>query len=82
MLPLRWFYTLVNVHLCVLKLEASTMYVSHSIVTSAILGAAVRLEARIFKYICSTPSIFFHFLNIPTRIVRLCYGIEFNTENK
>ena len=48
MLPLRWFYTLVNAHLCVLKLEASTyIHGQHSIVTSATLAAAIRPEGRI-----------------------------------
>ena len=48
MLPLRWFYTLVNAHLCVLKLEASTyIHGQHSIVTSATLAAAARPEGRI-----------------------------------
>ena len=48
MLPLRWFYTLVNAHLCVLKLEASTyIHETRSIVTSATLAAAVRPEGRI-----------------------------------
>ena len=37
MLPVRWLYTLVNAHLCVLKLEVYTIYESHSIVTSATL---------------------------------------------
>ena len=47
MLPLRWFYTLVNAHLCVLKLEASTyIHEQHSIVTSATLAAAARPEGR------------------------------------
>ena len=45
MLPLRWFYTLVNAHLCVLKLEASTyIHGPHSIVTSATLAAAAMPE--------------------------------------
>ena len=44
MLPLRWFYTLLNAHLCVLKLEVSTIYESHSIVTSATL---VRPECHV-----------------------------------
>ena len=48
MLPLRWFYTLVNAHLCVLKLQASTyIHEPHSIVTSATLAATVRPEGRI-----------------------------------
>ena len=49
MLPLRWFYTLVNAHLCVLKLEASTyIYEPHSIVTSAAInGRRHRPEGRI-----------------------------------
>ena len=48
MLPLRWFYTLVNAHLCVLKLEASTyIHETRSIVTSATLAAAARPEGRI-----------------------------------
>ena len=48
MLPLRWFYPLVNAHLCVLKLDASTyIHEPHSIVTSATLAAAVRPEGRI-----------------------------------
>ena len=48
MLPLRCFYTLVNAHLCVLKLEASTyIHEQHSIVTSATLAAATRPEGRI-----------------------------------
>ena len=38
MLYLQWLYTLVNAYLCVLKLEAYTMYVSHSIVTCAMLA--------------------------------------------
>ena len=34
MLPLQWFYTLVNAHLCVLKLEAFISYELDTIVTS------------------------------------------------
>ena len=48
MLPLRFLYTLVNAHLCVLKLEASTyIHGQHSIVTSATLAAAAMPERRI-----------------------------------
>ena len=47
MLPLQWFYTLINAHLYVFKLQAFTMYESHSIVTSAIL--AVCYYARYYS---------------------------------
>ena len=49
MLPLRWFYTLVNAHLCVLKLQASTyIHEPHSIVSAPGVRRVISIIPKCF----------------------------------